>query len=126
MKKMKPDVNDTAQVELNLKRAVIDMLVLQLLHERDMYVKEIVDELECQSGGMFKLVCPYNIITRMVEIGYILELPRRIAPDGRRRQYYSISEEGKIRLKTLSKYYHRFTTQVSKVMVSDKTRKGTS
>ena len=61
MKKKKPDANDTAQVELNLKRAVIDMLVLQLLHERDMYVKEIVDELECQSGGMFKLVCPYNI-----------------------------------------------------------------
>ena len=49
MKKKKPDANDTAQVELNLKRAVIDMLVLQLLHERDMYVKEIVDELECQS-----------------------------------------------------------------------------
>ena len=75
-----------AGMEENMKKAVAEMLVLFLLHERDMYIGEIPEELEKRSGGTFHIVFPYSVIYRMVKFDYIEELKKRIAPDGRKRQ----------------------------------------
>lgn len=94
-------------LEDNLKRAVMEMLVLNLLNQEDMYAAQIMQSLEEGSKGALTLVSPYMLFYRLIEGGYILEAYKKIAPDGRRRQYYQITEEGKKYLTDLIVVYRR-------------------
>ena len=108
-----------AGMEDNLKKAVAEMLVLFLLNERDMYIGEIPVELERRSGGVFHIVFPYSIIYRMVKFAYIEELKKRVAPDGRRRQYYAITPRGREYLTQLRGLFAQFTTGVDTILASE-------
>lgn len=105
-----------AGMEDNLKKAVAEMLVLFLLQEKDMYIGEIPDELNRRSGGAIQIVFPYSIIYRMVRFEYIDELKKRVAPDGRRRQYYAITEKGKQYLNELRELFQQFFTGVNTIL----------
>lgn len=108
-----------AGMEDNLKKAVAEMLVLFLLNEREMYIGEIPEELNRRSGGVFHIVFPYSIIYRMVKFNYIEELKKRIAPDGRRRQYYAITPSGRKYLTQLREMFAQFTTGVHTILSSE-------
>ena len=108
-----------AGMEENMKKAVAEMLVLFLLHERDMYIGEIPEELERRSGGIFHIVFPYSIIYRMVKFEYIEEQKKRIAPDGRKRQYYAITEKGRTYLKELRGLFRQFSEGVDTILASE-------
>lgn len=99
-------------MEDNLKRAVTEMLVLNLLNRQDMHVLEIMRNLEKGSGNVLSLASPYMLFYRLAENGYILEAYKKIAPDGRRRQYYQITDKGKIYLMDLIALYRRIITGV--------------
>lgn len=94
-------------LEDNLKRAVMEMLVLNLLNQEDMYAAQIMQSLEEGSKGALTLVSPYMLFYRLIEGGYILEAYKKIAPDGRRRQYYQITEEGRRYLADLIIVYRK-------------------
>lgn len=122
----KPNPSDTpersgsaAGMEENMKKAVAEMLVLFLLHERDMYIGEIPEELERRSGGTFHIVFPYSIIYRMVKFEYIEEQKKRIAPDGRKRQYYAITEKGTAYLQELRDTFGQFFEGVTTILASE-------
>ena len=70
-------------IEDNLKKALAELLVLALLHHRDYYALELSTALTKYSGGAIHLTFPYAILYRMIDQGYIQELPRRKA-DGRK------------------------------------------
>lgn len=94
-------------MEDNLKRAVTEMLVLNLLDREDMHASQIMKSLEEGSGGALTLVSPYMLFYRLIENGYIIEAYKKIAQDGRRRQYYQITEEGRRHLAELIAAYRR-------------------
>ncbi len=103
-------------LEENLKKALAELLILQLLEEREYYIVELTTALQQKSGGAVSIVFPYAAIYRLQEAGYIQELPRRIAPDGRRRQYFKITEAGIVYLRQLRQIYAAFTAGVARIL----------
>ncbi|MGN1014304.1 MAG: PadR family transcriptional regulator [Butyricicoccus sp.] len=88
-----------------MKKAVSEMLMLFALNEQERYIGEITDELSRRNGGAFEIVCPYSAIYRLLDQEYIEERKKRIAPDGRRRQYYTITPKGRTYLQELLERY---------------------
>lgn len=108
-------------MENNLKKAVTDMVVLHLLHERAMYIGEITAELHRRSNRSVSLSFPYTVIYRMEQQGYITEHEKQRAPDGRLRQYYGITAAGCERLTELTARYYNFSQGVVKILQSTPT-----
>lgn len=109
----------TVSLEDNLKKALTELLVLHLLSQRDYFIGELSETLKQKSNGVLKLVFPYSAIYRLQQIGYITDSDKRIAPDGRKRQFFSISQQGRIHYKELLKTYHRFISGVNTVLTED-------
>ena len=103
-------------IEDNLKKALAELLVLALLHHRDYYALELSTALTKYSGGAINLTFPYAILYRMIDQGYIQELPRRKAPDGRRRQYFGITETGREYFQEIWAAYRTFTSGVDRLI----------
>ena len=102
----------SASIEDNLKKALVEMLVLALLHEREYYAPELTQALTERSGGAVNITFPYAILYRMIDQGYIQELPKRKAPDGRRRQYFGITDAGRRYFQETWDVYKAFTAGV--------------
>lgn len=113
-----PDVRSgsTQGMEDNLKKAVTEMLVLTLLKGEDMYAGQILEAMEQKSGGRLSIVFPYAVLYRLISNGYIIEAYKKAAPDGRRRQYYQITEAGRRYVGELSGLYRRFSGGVELVL----------
>ena len=103
-------------LEENLKKAITELLILQLLSQREYYIGEITQTISDKSCGTLNVVFPYAAIYRMEEAGYIRELSKRIAPDGRRRQYFSITPEGLVYLARLRNVYATVTGGAAKIL----------
>ena len=88
-------------LEENLKKAVTEMILLFLLSQEDRYIGELSEIIQANSQGSLSLVFPYAAIYRMQQSELIEESGKRIAPDGRRRQYFRITEKGKHQLAKL-------------------------
>lgn len=111
-----PKSGSSQGMEENLKKAVTEMLVLTLLRGEDMYAAQITQALEERSGGSLSIVFPYAVLYRLINFGYITEAYKKIAPDGRRRQYYQITEEGRRYGAELRELYWRFTAGVRQLL----------
>lgn len=107
-----------SSLEENLKKALTELLVLSLLRQREYYIGELTEQLQAQSGGTLSIVFPYGVIYRMTQAEYITESKKRRAPDGRLRQYYKITETGRIYLNQLLDIYERFISGVSNILVA--------
>ena len=105
-------------MEENLKKALSELLVLALLHERDYYALELAPAIAERSNGAISITFPYAILYRMIDQQYIQELPKRIAPDGRRRQYFGITEAGRDYFRQIWAIYQAFTSGVSLLVIS--------
>ena len=103
-----PKSGSSQGMEDNLKKAVTEMLVLTLLKGEDMYAGQILESMERRSGGALNIVFPYAVLYRLISNGYILEAYKKTAPDGRRRQYYQITEQGWRYVDELTVLYRRF------------------
>lgn len=103
-------------MEENLKKAVTEMVALSLLSEEDMYAGQLMAALEEHSGGVISIVFPYAALYRLIENGYILEAYKKIAPDGRRRQYYQITDAGRAYLEQLTEVYRRIIGGVDRIL----------
>ena len=106
---MDPKSGSSLGMEDNLKKAVTEMVVLSLLSREDMYAGQIAQAIEDHSGGAVSIVFPYSALYRLISAGYIWEAYKNTAPDGRRRQYYQITDEGRDHLAQLLEVYQRFT-----------------
>lgn len=102
--------------EENLKKAFSEMLILKVLSEKPRYIGEITEIIKHRNNGVFEIVCPYSAIYRLLDQKYIEELKKCIAPDGRRRQYYFISDLGKQHLNNLIQYYEVFADGVQAIL----------
>lgn len=107
-------------LEDNLKKAVSEMLILKILSEQPRYIGEITEIIKRRNSGVFEIVCPYSAIYRLLAQNYITELKKCIAPDGRRRQYYFVSDAGREYLHSLTEYYEVFANGVQAILYPDR------
>ena len=108
--------NASIPLEENLKKALTELLILRLLSDRDYYIGELTEMLKAKSNGVLNIVFPYGAIYRLQQDGHICEKEKRNAPDGRRRQYYQITEPGKIYLDQLIDIYTAFSCGVNTIL----------
>lgn len=107
-------------LEENLKKAVTELLILTLLSEKDCYINELTAILNERSHHVLSIVFPYGAIYRLEESGFIEENGKRIAPDGRRRQYFRITDSGISRMQELLQTYMHFSQGVTDVLQQEK------
>ena len=106
-------------LEDNLKKALTELMILFLLSQKDCYIGELTAMINRRSGGALTIVFPYGAIYRLQQSGYILELEKRTAPDGRRRQYYRITKPGRQYLEQLLDTYSRLSKGISDVLTKE-------
>lgn len=107
-------------LEENLKKALTELLILHLLAQRDYFIGELTETLKEKSCGILKVVFPYSAIYRLQQEGYISDSEKRIAADGRKRQFFSITQLGRQHYQHLYAAYQRFITGVNTVLENDK------
>lgn len=103
-------------LEENLKKALTELLILHLLSTKDYYIGELTAVIHERSCGTLNVVFPYSAIYRLQDAGYLTENAKRNAPDGRRRQYYRITDTGRAYLEQLEEIYARFTWGVGEIL----------
>lgn len=115
---MKTEKSPTSCVNLeeNIKKALTELLLLHLLNIREYYIGELTQALEDHSGGTLKLAFPYSAVYRLQQEGYISGSEKRVASDGRRRQFYCITEQGKVYYHQLLGTYCKFIGGVNKIL----------
>ena len=106
-------------LEENLKKALTELMVLFLLSQKECYIGELTAAIKKHSRDVLTVVFPYGAVYRLEQAGYIRELEKRTAPDGRRRQYLGITEAGKVYLTQLLDTYRRFTQGINDVLEGD-------
>lgn len=106
----------TLSLEENLKKALTELLILHLLTRREYYIGELTSTLHEKSGGVLNIVFPYSAVYRLQQSGYIYESGKRSAPDGRRRQYFNITDEGRAYLKQLLAVYRSFSNGIAAIL----------
>ena len=103
-------------LEENLKKALTELLILFLFSEEEHYIGELADLLKTRSHGVLTIVFPYATIYRVTQAGYMIETKKKTAPDGRLRQYYQITDEGRAHLRALLETYHVFFQGVNDIL----------
>lgn len=110
-------------MDRELKRGTLEMLILRLLHEKDLYGYEIVTTLhERTEGGItMKEGTLYPVLYRMDDAGFVeayWETQERAVP----RKYYRITESGRTQLHALEKQWRVFTRAVANIVPKEKDR----
>lgn len=114
--RQEPLSSSSILLEENLKKALTELLILRLLMDRDYYIGELTETLKARSNGVLNIVFPYSAIYRLQQDGHICEKEKRNAPDGRRRQYYQITESGRTYLRQLITIYTAFSSGVNMIL----------
>ena len=101
----------------NIKRGSVDMLLLTLLSEGDMYGYQMSQELENRSNGYYSLQesSMYPILYRLEDKGYISGVQKRVGKR-RMRVYYKIEDSGREYLAGLRKDYFALVRGILKIM----------
>ena len=78
----------------NFKRGTVDLVVLSVLRDKDMYGYEIVKAIEEKSGGRFQLPLGtlYPVLYRFLENGYLSDRDEIV--NKRLRKYYRLEKKG--------------------------------
>lgn len=101
----------------NLKRGVIDIMILTLLKKEDMYGYQICQELSEQSQGLFVLPegSLYPTLYRLLDKKYITDRSEKVGKR-RTRIYYQLTEDGEKHLETITREYLEMTQGVMYVL----------
>lgn len=104
--------------EQQMKKGVLEMLVLKQLEQEEKYGYQLISQLRDKSSEMFTLKegTLYPILYRLEDDGLVVS--RWSQPEGREvsRKYYAITEAGKEGLNELKDLWKRFSKQVSDIM----------
>ena len=93
------------------------LLLLSLLHRKDMYGYEIIRELELLSENVFsfKEGTLYPVLHRM-ENGNLVKSYQKEAENGKKRKYYAITPQGERRLAQERETWKVFSASVDRVI----------
>ena len=104
--------------EQQMKKGVLEMLVLKLLSEKEKYGYQWISELKEKSGEMFLLKegTLYPILYRLEDEELVIS--RWSEPKGKEvsRKYYAVTKKGREILTQLSGLWTEFSVKVSGIM----------
>ena len=106
------DKNKLNSFEENFKRSVSPMIVLLLLSEKPMYAYRLSQELEKRSNHAYKMNFLYPVLYKLQKDGYIIEFSQETTESHRTRNYYTITDSGKLYLDFLIKKYNELLSAV--------------
>lgn len=101
----------------NLKRGTVELLLLTLLSEADMYGYQLSQELNTRSKGLFQLQegSMYPTLYRMIDKGLISDRKETVGKR-RVRVYYHIEPAGVTYLREIAKEYEEMTQGVANIL----------
>lgn len=104
--------------ERQMKKGVLEMLVLNLLANEEKYGYQLISELCEKSGGLFELKegTLYPILYRLEDEALVVS--RWSEPKGKEvsRKYYAVTEKGRQTIAELSELWARFSDSVKQIM----------
>lgn len=107
-----------SKYERQLKKGVLEILVLELLSRQKMYGYQMIQELKQQSHEMFVLKegTLYPILYRLEDDGLVIS--EWSQPKGKEvsKKYYVITDKGRETLEELKNLWNLFSTEVSLVL----------
>ncbi len=110
-------MEDRETFNKELKRGTLEMILLQLISERQMYGYELASTLEKKAGSLFRIQegTLYPILYRLEKAGYI-ESRWETLDRGVPRKYYQLTGSGGKYLQARIAEWREFSAAVSKVM----------
>ena len=106
----------------NFKRGSIEMLILYLLTQEDMYGYQLAQEITQRSGGLFEITegSMYPNLYRLIEKNAISDC-KKIIGKRRTRVYYHIEKSGVELLEKLKEDYYSINRGVEKILSGETT-----
>jgi PadR family transcriptional regulator PadR len=104
-------------MDRELKRGTLDLVLLRLLSEREMYGYELVAAVEERTGGAIEVAggTMYPVLYRLEQAGHVE--PRWETPErGAARKYYRLTPEGIAELERLTAEWRAFTRAMDRVL----------
>ncbi len=102
----------------------VDMLVLKLLENQDMYGYQIIEQLEKQSQNVFSLSAGslYPLLHNLEVKDYVdtYEGDNNSKIPGKKRKYYHITEKGKAYLAEKSKEWEQYSSAINSILFVEK------
>ncbi len=104
----------------SFKRGTVDLAVLCVLKEKDMYGYEIVKAVKEKSCGNFDLPLGtlYPVLYRFVENGYLTDRDEIVKK--RLRKYYHLEEKGVEYYEDLLREYRKISTGINLMLGGEK------
>ena len=101
----------------NFKKGAVEMVVLQLLKDSDMYGYQLVHELNEKSGGLFiiKEGTLYPSLYRIIEKNYI-SCKSELVGKKRTRIYYHVEKEGLEALENMKTDYSSIAAGIANIL----------
>lgn len=105
------------QVRENLKKGTVEMVLLHLLQERDMYGYELLQEMKRRSKEKFVLKdgSMYPIMYRMIDKGLVTD-EQVLVGRRRTRVYYHLTDAGKQYLEDIKAEYIFITEGIANIL----------
>ena len=105
--------------ERELKRGTLEMIMLKLLSERQMYGYELISELERRAGPAFQIKegTLYPVLYRLENAGFV-ETRWETMERGVPRKYYRLTESGSRQLEVLSTDWQKFSNIINRLIES--------
>ncbi len=102
-----------------LKKGILEILVLKIIYNEDVYGYELIKKLESESNGLFliKEGSLYPIMYRLEDKGFIEHYRKEV--EGKRtvpRKYYKVTVLGKEHLNIMTRSWDQFSDIVSKIL----------
>lgn len=106
-----------------IKKATIEMILLKLLTETDMYGYQLSQECKKRSDGLYTILegSMYPILYRLEEAGYISCYEKKV---GKRltRVYYHIEDTGREHFIQMRDEFHSSVHMVEALLTSERTK----
>ncbi len=104
-------------LERELKRGTLEMVILKLLEERQMYGYELIAALDQRGGPQFQLKegTVYPVLYRQEDAGFI-EARWETADRGVPRKYYRLTESGAKQLARLITEWEEFSAAIDRLL----------
>ncbi|MBQ8496622.1 MAG: PadR family transcriptional regulator [Clostridia bacterium] len=107
----------TNDIEENLKRGILEMLILKMLSQEDMYGYQMISEMNIRGKGLIDIKegSLYGPLYRLIGKNYISE-NKVLVGKRRTRVYYHIEPLGVEYLNTMIEVYSQITEAVNLIM----------
>jgi len=108
------------ELDRELLKGSINLLIFRLLSQRDMYGYEIIQEASRRSENafQFKEGTLYPALHQLQRQGY-LRSEWRTGANGRRRKYYSLTAKGRKQAEERRRLWQSFTAAINAVLTND-------